>query len=219
MRDNMPDIDKRRVLSLRESAWYMGCSPALLLKLSRAGWIKPREKVAYTNCNWHRAKCTFYLWHLEVLAWDFAISLSSYEIAKIICSKHDAAVTQVARGIPKRVVEIVRAHEYFTLVAELVFAHGPERSLTQYWGKVIESPPSVKLATLKMRELLKRDSVNSRRARANPSEKFSWQDDGAPRCFDTQPFDHIYGSKGVAYRKTFAGDSKLQEFRKIQEDQ
>ncbi len=180
----------------------MGCSPALILRLSRLGWIKPRELVTARGDWGHIAKhkSTFYLWQVECLAWDFAISLSPYEVVKILRSDIPSKHVQIARGIPRRTVEIVREHPFFQALADAVIDHGPERTVQMYWGATESFSPALDRAALKVEALTKPDAANSRRAESTPSEKLSASDCGAPVPFEKLPFDHIYGRPRVARR-------------------
>lgn len=134
-----------RMLNVREAAQYLGCSPNVLRRLRRWGWLKSIQDLEYAHVQApyskeRLAKSKFYVWQMEVVAWDFAYSLSFYDI--VVIRQSERAPVDIAKltGIPRRVVEVVKTSEVFGWLLEIFKMHAPKREGKSVIGFDVKLP-------------------------------------------------------------------------------
>lgn len=134
----MHDKQLGRVLNIRQAAVWLGCSPAYLLRVKRAGWLPTAEEIE-AKADTRREKARFYLWQLERLVWDIAFSLSLYDIAYIRKAPADHRETGRQLGVPHRVVQVVREALPFGFVEAVAVTYAGDRDRL----KELDRPPSL----------------------------------------------------------------------------
>lgn len=102
-----------RQMTIRDSALFVGCSPAFLLRLKRNGWLRTVAELQGRK-DTARGTQKYYLWVLERLVKDIAYGLSLFDLAGIRMRSGEGQIALVAResGIPLRVVVLVSGSEF-----------------------------------------------------------------------------------------------------------
>lgn len=104
---------KDRELDVRQAALWLGCTPSFVLGIMKTGWLKPIKRYE------QKVHCRFYHWQLEVVTWDIAHSLSMYDIVAIRRNSSPSEPVARQRGIPIRVVDLIRTADVFDWIVKL----------------------------------------------------------------------------------------------------
>lgn len=165
------------ILNLNQAALYFGCSPQLILRLKRFGWLKAVEdgkgfKTKKTEWTYERYK-------LDNLAWDYMLSMSMYDIV-MVRMNYRISSREIAskRGIPVKVAQLIRDSETAGFIVELVKVHGDQRAMLR---RHEDLPGGLSITSLSqwIRRLVD-PSAWKRRDKQIPIAKRWWETSGLP---------------------------------------
>lgn len=177
----MPD----EIFDIREAALYFGCSPQLLIKLRRFGWLRSVEGVRDRHVKVHQTH--YRRSDLDNLAWDYMFSLSMYEVLALRMNlAPDLKRIAQSRGIPLKVVELVHSCEVAGVIVELVRDQG------RIWHK----KDTLSSMTMFMKKLFDRSAPGPRRDREIPATKRWWEDCGPIRNLEINR-SNFHGPSGA----------------------
>ena len=105
----------RTILTLRQAAIWLGCSPNFIRWARKYGWIKNHGRH-----NLPVGETEYTVKSLTVLAWDIAYSLSFYHVLSIKTSSLPAKQIAQKLGLPVKVIEIVQGGYIFGWIVLLL---------------------------------------------------------------------------------------------------
>lgn len=142
----MPDL-----LTLEESAKYFGCTPRLLLRLKRWGWLKSWEETIRKRCKLNETH--YERWRLDVLAIDYLLSMSMYDLLFVRVNNRDSVETIAAsRGLPLLVAKLIQESEFTDQAVELIRTRRRHldaedksvTSLSKYMRRLVDTSPAAR---------------------------------------------------------------------------
>ena len=194
----------RSVVDVRNAAIWMGCTPNLLLKLSRSGWLKSVEDIEPTEKNGRRHKKTFTVGALRMITWDIAYSLSFYDILAIRKSKLPVEVIARRGGLPVRVVKTVQDAFVFGWIVALLHRYASQRLEGAVYKPDIKIPFPANPFSLPvlLPKLSRQEFLADCRGSANPLRNVPVKGFVSHGCIE-MPFERkLFSKRGLAVSHT-----------------